>query len=72
MVFSQQFVNVFFFLIDGITLDEGMPPRCVYLLDTRDQLEMEHGEAWSWLSWDNVDGVRTTCGAFCGNMESIL
>ncbi|XP_071484173.1 ubiquitin conjugation factor E4 A-like [Diadema antillarum] len=40
---------------DGITLDAGMPARCVYLVDMADQLEKEHGEQWSWLSWENID-----------------
>lgn len=49
--------KVFLITVDqeGITLDEGMPPKCVFLVDMADQLEKDHGEQWSWLSWDTVD-----------------
>ncbi|XP_063959654.1 ubiquitin conjugation factor E4 A-like [Lytechinus pictus] len=49
--------QVFLITVDqeGTTLDEGMPPKCVFLVDMSDQLEKEHSEPWSWLSWESID-----------------
>eukprot|EP00057_Strongylocentrotus_purpuratus_P025335 XP_011679809.1 PREDICTED: ubiquitin conjugation factor E4 A [Strongylocentrotus purpuratus] len=49
--------KVFLITVDqeGTTLDEDMPPKCVFLVDMADQLEKERCEPWSWLSWENID-----------------
>ncbi|XP_022107418.1 ubiquitin conjugation factor E4 A-like [Acanthaster planci] len=49
--------TVFLVTIDheGETNQRGMPPRCVYLVETADAVKEESEGAWHWLGWDVID-----------------
>ncbi|XP_033641514.1 ubiquitin conjugation factor E4 A-like [Asterias rubens] len=49
--------TVFLVTVDheGETNERGMPPRCVYLIETADKLKEDSGGTWSWLGWDVID-----------------